>query len=257
MEEIETGWGDTGGGAVEAKPENPPAFARTAYAGIDEPNTPYLHHEQDGMTLREQSVCSEISVNEDSLQGMIVDELLKYGTKRDLKCAIRIIDRIRPYLRTTELVSGKREQMACPAGCDDGMDWSSGEAKTCDECEGSGTFYVTKSDQPDESSCPKALDKLAKHLKDFTWQEVNEDGDVGTRSFNEELRWNDDSLDGPDARYYELANYALKHLPRLKRESSVAIKALRAIAANPYAQSEDVNCAKQALSKIENEASDA
>lgn len=38
-----------------------------------------------------------------------------------------------------------------------------------------------------------------------------------------------------------------------KRESGIAIKALKAIAANPYAHSEDVNCAKQALTDIEDD----
>ncbi len=33
--------------------ENPAAFARPAYPGSDMPNTPYAHHEQDGMTLRD------------------------------------------------------------------------------------------------------------------------------------------------------------------------------------------------------------
>ena len=37
-----------------------------------------------------------------------------------------------------------REQKRCPAECDDGVDWSSGEAEVCGECEGSGTVYVTK-----------------------------------------------------------------------------------------------------------------
>lgn len=32
---------------------NPPAFPRPAYAGTDDPHTPFPHHEQDGMTLRD------------------------------------------------------------------------------------------------------------------------------------------------------------------------------------------------------------
>lgn len=34
------------------------------------------------------------------------------------------------------------EQMACPANCDDGVDWSTGNAAICEECNGSGSFYV-------------------------------------------------------------------------------------------------------------------
>ena len=33
--------------------DNPPAFARSAYAGSNEPNTPCPHHEQQGLSLRD------------------------------------------------------------------------------------------------------------------------------------------------------------------------------------------------------------
>lgn len=41
-----------------------------------------------------------------------------------------------------------KKQLPCPAECDDGVDWSSGTAEVCDECEGSGTFYVMEGKQP-------------------------------------------------------------------------------------------------------------
>lgn len=52
-------------------------------------------------------LASEISVNEHKLQGCIVDELAKQPVMSfsRLEIAKRIIDRIRPYLRTTEPVS--------------------------------------------------------------------------------------------------------------------------------------------------------
>jgi hypothetical protein len=37
-----------------------------------------------------------------------------------------------------------KKQAACPAGCDDGTDWGSGEAEICEECEGAGSLYVTQ-----------------------------------------------------------------------------------------------------------------
>jgi hypothetical protein len=38
---------------IDAKPANPPAFPRTAYDGKGETGSPFPHHEQDGMTLRD------------------------------------------------------------------------------------------------------------------------------------------------------------------------------------------------------------
>lgn len=50
-----------------------------------------------------------------------------------------------------------RKQVACPAGCDDGVDWSSGNAEVCKECEGSGTFYVREQPEADVSQIQHAI----------------------------------------------------------------------------------------------------
>lgn len=46
---------------IDEKPQNPPAFARQAYAGSNEPNTPYPHHEQEGMTLRDYFAAAALT----------------------------------------------------------------------------------------------------------------------------------------------------------------------------------------------------
>lgn len=58
----------------------------------------------------------------------------------------------------------KRKQIACPAGCDDGVDWSSDRAEVCDECEGSGTFYVAQPNLSDWQTVMEALKEADKQI---------------------------------------------------------------------------------------------
>lgn len=69
-------------------------------------------------------------------------------------------------------------------------------------------------EQADECS----VDRLARRLMDFRWLEAEEDG-AYERSLNDDLRWNDSSLYGPDARFYGLAEYILKTIGLPQQET--------------------------------------
>lgn len=51
------------------------------------------------------------------------------------------------------------EQRPCPAECDNGVDWSSGAAETCKECDGSGTFYIRR-----QKDTPPTISLICKEL---------------------------------------------------------------------------------------------
>jgi hypothetical protein len=84
-------------------------------------------------------------------------------------------DELLSYIRQKEAKRDAvpvREQMPCPAGCDDGVDWSSGRAEVCGECDGAGTFYVAdkkRDAMPAEGWQPIETAPLGAHDKPDTY----------------------------------------------------------------------------------------
>lgn len=75
--------------------------------------------------------------------------------------------------------------------------------------------------QPDKA---EMVERVARFLSEYSWEQPDDEGETEGRELKRELGWNDDSLDGPDARFYGLAASLSALLPQRDDRGLVPLK---------------------------------